>query len=155
TADRKLKRCPSHTLKGKKDELFSQKISRVQLEEKIKSFLRRVDVEKENLLLDIGVECFPRESRTDKKQHDGYFGTDLIIVNHGQMMRTTHELAPSLQLSAPHQREDVCPTPSDLRCTSQDHIHNGSSVESGFELGIVRFRSRDLLTRTLRPTMCG
>ncbi|GBM24571.1 hypothetical protein AVEN_6529-1 [Araneus ventricosus] len=29
------------------------------------------------------------------KQHDDYFGTDLVIVSHGQMTRTTPELAPS------------------------------------------------------------
>ncbi|GBN61250.1 hypothetical protein AVEN_128969-1 [Araneus ventricosus] len=29
------------------------------------------------------------------KQHEGYFGTDLVILNHGQMTRTTPELAPT------------------------------------------------------------
>ncbi|GBN87081.1 hypothetical protein AVEN_76619-1 [Araneus ventricosus] len=38
------------------------------------------------------------------KQHQGYFGTDLIILNRRQMMRTIPELAPPLQTSAPHQR---------------------------------------------------
>ncbi|GBM36875.1 hypothetical protein AVEN_82859-1 [Araneus ventricosus] len=28
------------------------------------------------------------------KQHEGYFGTDLVILNLGQMTRTTPELAP-------------------------------------------------------------
>ncbi|GBM88142.1 hypothetical protein AVEN_213957-1 [Araneus ventricosus] len=28
------------------------------------------------------------------KQHEGYFWTDLVILNHGQMTRTTPELAP-------------------------------------------------------------
>ncbi|GBN44396.1 hypothetical protein AVEN_243443-1, partial [Araneus ventricosus] len=52
------------------------------------------------------------------------------------MTRTTLELAPPLKSSAPHQREDVRPP-------TYDH---GSSVESGFRPGIVRFRSRDLTT---------
>ncbi|GBL91622.1 hypothetical protein AVEN_21696-1, partial [Araneus ventricosus] len=48
------------------------------------------------------------------------------------MTRTTPELAPPLQTSAPHQREDVWP----LRViwSAADPIHGGSSVESGFEL---------------------
>ncbi|GBN29052.1 hypothetical protein AVEN_248076-1 [Araneus ventricosus] len=33
----------------------------------------------------------------------GYSGTGLVISNRGQMMRTTPELAPPLQTSAPHQ----------------------------------------------------
>ncbi|GBM22275.1 hypothetical protein AVEN_144651-1 [Araneus ventricosus] len=37
------------------------------------------------------------------KQHEGYFGTDLVILNHGQMTRTIPELASSLKISAPHQ----------------------------------------------------
>ncbi|GBM74015.1 hypothetical protein AVEN_57815-1 [Araneus ventricosus] len=28
------------------------------------------------------------------KQHDGYFGTDLVALNRGQMTRTTPELVP-------------------------------------------------------------
>ncbi|GBN57575.1 hypothetical protein AVEN_17322-1, partial [Araneus ventricosus] len=28
------------------------------------------------------------------KQHEGYLGTDLVILNQGQMTRTTPELAP-------------------------------------------------------------
>ncbi|GBM34019.1 hypothetical protein AVEN_166450-1 [Araneus ventricosus] len=37
----------------------------------------------------------------------GYFGTDFVILNRWQMTRTTPELAPPLQTSAPHQQEDV------------------------------------------------
>ncbi|GBM17578.1 hypothetical protein AVEN_80881-1 [Araneus ventricosus] len=29
-----------------------------------------------------------------EKQHEGYFGTDFVILNHSQMTRTTPELAP-------------------------------------------------------------
>ncbi|GBM13752.1 hypothetical protein AVEN_90016-1 [Araneus ventricosus] len=46
----------------------------------------------------------------------GYFGTDLVILNHGQITRTTPELASPLQTSAPHQREDVWPHTYDLTC---------------------------------------
>ncbi|GBM35381.1 hypothetical protein AVEN_181489-1 [Araneus ventricosus] len=39
------------------------------------------------------------------KQHEGYFATDLVILNLGQMTRSTPELAPPpLQTPAPHQR---------------------------------------------------
>ncbi|GBM06603.1 hypothetical protein AVEN_83793-1 [Araneus ventricosus] len=40
-------------------------------------------------------------SRFEKKL-EGYFGTDFIILNHGQMTRTASELV--LQTSAPYQR---------------------------------------------------
>ncbi|GBM78946.1 hypothetical protein AVEN_40510-1 [Araneus ventricosus] len=49
-------------------------------------------------------------------QHEGYFGTDLVILNLGQMTRTTPDLVPSLQSSVPHQREDVSPPTYDLAC---------------------------------------
>ncbi|GBM58205.1 hypothetical protein AVEN_196709-1 [Araneus ventricosus] len=37
------------------------------------------------------------------KQHEDYFGTDLVVLNHGQMERTTPQLAPPLETSTPHQ----------------------------------------------------
>ncbi|GBN86909.1 hypothetical protein AVEN_251475-1 [Araneus ventricosus] len=49
-----------------------------------------------------------------RKQHEGYFGTDLEIFNLGQMTRTTPELAPVTK----------------------------SSVESGFEPGTLRPQRR-------------
>ncbi|GFY22982.1 hypothetical protein TNCV_2182431 [Trichonephila clavipes] len=33
---------------------------------------------------------------------------DLVILNHGQVMRTRPELIPPLLITTPHQREDVC-----------------------------------------------
>ncbi|GBM80762.1 hypothetical protein AVEN_10628-1 [Araneus ventricosus] len=39
-----------------------------------------------------------------------------MILNLGQMTRTTPELATPLQTSAPHKREDVCPSTYDLSC---------------------------------------
>ncbi|GBM42421.1 hypothetical protein AVEN_138769-1 [Araneus ventricosus] len=47
------------------------------------------------------------------------------------MARTTPELTPNLQTSAPHQREGVWPRRMIKRAESP--IHGGSSVESGFE----------------------
>ncbi|GBL83045.1 hypothetical protein AVEN_165278-1 [Araneus ventricosus] len=41
---------------------------------------------------------------------------NLVILNLGQMTRTTPELAPLVQTSAPHQREDVCLPTYDLTC---------------------------------------
>ncbi|GBL79868.1 hypothetical protein AVEN_28930-1 [Araneus ventricosus] len=58
------------------------------------------------------------------------------------MTRTAPE--PPLQASAPHQREDVWLLRINSRATAP--IHLGSSVESGFEPGILWSRSRDLTT---------
>ncbi|GBL87125.1 hypothetical protein AVEN_218808-1 [Araneus ventricosus] len=58
-----------------------------------------------------------RPTNWSVQQHEGYFGTDFLILKRGgQMTRTTPELAPPLQTSAPHQREDVWPTTYDLAC---------------------------------------
>ncbi|GBM90151.1 hypothetical protein AVEN_20276-1 [Araneus ventricosus] len=65
------------------------------------------------------------------------------------MARTTPELAPPLQASAPHQRKGVWPLRMIQRATGP--IHGGSSVESGFEPTILRSRGRDLTTRPPRP----
>ncbi|GBL84708.1 hypothetical protein AVEN_191153-1 [Araneus ventricosus] len=46
-------------------------------------------------------------SRFEAREY--YFGTDLVILNHGQMTTTTLGLAPPLQASMLHQREDVWP----------------------------------------------
>ncbi|GBO29463.1 hypothetical protein AVEN_87185-1 [Araneus ventricosus] len=64
------------------------------------------------------------------------------------MTRKTPELAPPLQTSALHQQEDVWPPVYYKGAT--DPIHDGSSVESGFEPGILRLRGRHLTTRTPR-----
>ncbi|GFU98012.1 uncharacterized protein TNCV_232891 [Trichonephila clavipes] len=45
-----------------------------------------------------------RESITATR---GLLATDLVIVNHGQVTRTTPELAPPLLTTTPHKREDV------------------------------------------------
>ncbi|CAL1267626.1 unnamed protein product, partial [Larinioides sclopetarius] len=39
-------------------------------------------------------------------EHQSYLEADLAILNRGQMTRTTPELDPLLQTSAPHQLED-------------------------------------------------
>ncbi|GBM09997.1 hypothetical protein AVEN_23988-1 [Araneus ventricosus] len=65
------------------------------------------------------------------------------------MMRTTPERVPHLQTSAPHQWENV----SLLRFIyhATDPIHGKSSVESGFGLGVLGSRSRDLIARPPGP----
>ncbi|GBN98750.1 hypothetical protein AVEN_3517-1 [Araneus ventricosus] len=63
---------------------------------------------------------------------------DLVILNRSQMKRTTPELAPPLQTSAPHQRVDVWPHTHDLTCNRSNT--DGSSMESGFEPGTPRLR---------------
>ncbi|GBL72706.1 hypothetical protein AVEN_127943-1 [Araneus ventricosus] len=44
-------------------------------------------------------------SYSNVRQHENYFGTDLVLLNRGQMTRTTPEMASPLQTSAPHQWE--------------------------------------------------
>ncbi|GBL96353.1 hypothetical protein AVEN_238710-1 [Araneus ventricosus] len=65
------------------------------------------------------------------------------------MTRTTPELAPPLQTSSPHQREDV--SPLHMIWCATGPIHGGSSVELGFEPATLRSRGRDLTTRAPRP----
>ncbi|GBN56744.1 hypothetical protein AVEN_273580-1 [Araneus ventricosus] len=65
------------------------------------------------------------------------------------MTRTTHELAP------PPPKFRTTPTKGclthDVRFNAhQAHKHGGSSVESGFEPGALRLRSRDLTIRLLQ-----
>ncbi|GBM03177.1 hypothetical protein AVEN_70596-1 [Araneus ventricosus] len=75
-------------------------------------------------------KCIAKE-----EEHEGYFETDLIILNRCQMTRATPDLEPLSKL--PHHT-------SGRTC----FIHGGSSVESGFESGTLWPRSRSL---TLRP----
>ncbi|GBM67742.1 hypothetical protein AVEN_188582-1 [Araneus ventricosus] len=56
------------------------------------------------------------------------------------MTRTTHELAPPLQSSAPHQRKDVWPGFN----MHQAQLYVGSLVESGFEPRTHRLRIETL-----------
>ncbi|GBM23155.1 hypothetical protein AVEN_147073-1 [Araneus ventricosus] len=65
-----------------------------------------------------------------------YFGSDLAILNHDQITRTTPELKPPIQTSTSLQREGVCPLRM-IYCATGP-IHGGSSVETGLELGTLR-----------------
>ncbi|GBM59846.1 hypothetical protein AVEN_96265-1 [Araneus ventricosus] len=62
---------------------------------------------------------------------------------------TTPDLAPPLQTSTPHQREDVWLLRMIWSATGPKP--GGSSVASSFEPGALRTQSRDLTTRPLRP----
>ncbi|GBM26191.1 hypothetical protein AVEN_197009-1 [Araneus ventricosus] len=74
----------------------------------------------------------------ERKQLKGYFGTNFVTLNRGQMTRTTPELEPP------------CPnfrTPPAGGCLTQvrfsvyqAHENGGSSVESGFEPGALTTR---------------
>ncbi|GBL97102.1 hypothetical protein AVEN_254138-1 [Araneus ventricosus] len=79
------------------------------------------------------------------KQRESYFGTALISLNLSQMTRTPPGLAPPLQTSAPHQREDVWPPTYDLTCNRP----NTRRIFSG--IGNLRPQSRDLITRPPWP----
>ncbi|GBN69849.1 hypothetical protein AVEN_80125-1 [Araneus ventricosus] len=75
------------------------------------------------------------------QQHEGYFRTDLVILNRSQMSRTTHELpypSPNFRFTPPGGQL----APTDLTCTGP------ASVESGFEPGILRSQGRDLTIST-------
>ncbi|GBO09547.1 hypothetical protein AVEN_209446-1 [Araneus ventricosus] len=76
---------------------------------------------------------------------------------------TTPELAPPLQTSAPHRREDLWSPTYDLTCNRSQYTtdrqwnrvsnlepSDGSSMESAFEPGAFRFQGRDLITRPPR-----
>ncbi|GBM94201.1 hypothetical protein AVEN_55751-1 [Araneus ventricosus] len=67
----------------------------------------------------------------------GYFGTELVILCSGQRPTMIPELPPPLQISIPHQWEDVWLLTYDLTCNSNP-MHDESSMESGFEPGILR-----------------
>ncbi|GBN30892.1 hypothetical protein AVEN_239465-1 [Araneus ventricosus] len=78
------------------------------------------------------------------KQHEGYFGKDLVILNSGQMTRTTPELAPSRNFYA----TPTCgrlDTTYDLTCNMPHtrRIFSGIGCRTGVE-------SRDLTTRPPR-----
>ncbi|GBL78861.1 hypothetical protein AVEN_48849-1 [Araneus ventricosus] len=79
------------------------------------------------------------------KQHEGYFGTDLVILNRGQMTRTTPELAPPLQTSAPHQWEDVWLPTYDLACNTP----NTRPIFSG--IGFQTWNPPALRSRSYHP----
>ncbi|GBM72867.1 hypothetical protein AVEN_39763-1 [Araneus ventricosus] len=66
------------------------------------------------------------------KQHEDYFGKDLVILNLGQMTRTTQELAPPLQTSTPHQREGVWLSTYDLPCNKPNTRRISSGI--GFRI---------------------
>ncbi|GBN34160.1 hypothetical protein AVEN_34877-1 [Araneus ventricosus] len=67
-----------------------------------------------------------------REQHKGYFGTDLVILNSGQITRTVPELATLTKL--PHH------TGGSMIERATSPIQEGSSVESSFEPGPLRFR---------------
>ncbi|GBN27546.1 hypothetical protein AVEN_61955-1 [Araneus ventricosus] len=79
------------------------------------------------------------------KQHEVYFGTELVTFNHGQMTRKTPKV-PRFHATPSGGRSA---TTYDLACDRC--IHGGSSVESGFEPGALRPQSRDLATRPPWP----
>ncbi|GFU55484.1 uncharacterized protein TNCV_2813001 [Trichonephila clavipes] len=68
----------------------------------------------------------------------GLLATDHVILNHGQVTWTTPELAPPLQTTTPHQREDVsaldrfnvhrCPTRRVFSGTGLDPVTKQATV---------------------------
>ncbi|GBM46669.1 hypothetical protein AVEN_261049-1 [Araneus ventricosus] len=92
----------------------------------------------------VGFSLVKLESRFEATR--GLFWTGLAILNSSQMTRTTPELAPPLQTSAPHQLKNVWPLTYDLACNSP----NTRRIFRG-----IGFRTwpqnRDLTTRLPRP----
>ncbi|GBL80522.1 hypothetical protein AVEN_225221-1 [Araneus ventricosus] len=61
------------------------------------------------------------------------------------MKRTAPEPAPPLQISAPHQSEDVWPSAPDIACIRLTYMAD-LQWNGGFEPGALRSRSQDLAT---------
>ncbi|GFU39570.1 uncharacterized protein TNCV_386601 [Trichonephila clavipes] len=78
----------------------------------------------------------------------GLLATDLVILNHGQVTRTTPELAPPLLTTTPQQREDVS-------ALDRFNVHRSLTrwILSGTVLELVTSqpRSDTLTTRLPRP----
>ncbi|GBL75348.1 hypothetical protein AVEN_194553-1 [Araneus ventricosus] len=55
--------------------------------------------------------CYKHEKSLPINKHEGYFGTNLVILNRGQMTRTS-ESTSLFRTSASHHREDVSSTSS-------------------------------------------
>ncbi|GFW04487.1 uncharacterized protein TNCV_878561 [Trichonephila clavipes] len=71
-----------------------------------------------------------------------FLATDLVILNHGQVTKTTPELAPPLLTATPHQREDIY----------RFNVHRSPTrrVFSGTELELMTHQPRsDALTTRL------
>ncbi|GFV40152.1 hypothetical protein TNCV_3953491 [Trichonephila clavipes] len=66
------------------------------------------------LLMWGAITCLARTKR-------GLLASDLVILNHGQVPRTTPELAPPLLTTTPYQREDVFDLSTDLTCIAPLH----------------------------------
>ncbi|GBL81749.1 hypothetical protein AVEN_93517-1 [Araneus ventricosus] len=77
------------------------------------------------------------------KQHVGYFGTDLVILNQNQMTAT--EFFSKL----PHHTSGRTFHP--LRRAQQARMYGRYLVESRIEPGALRLRSPDLATRPPHP----
>ncbi|GBN01074.1 hypothetical protein AVEN_3627-1 [Araneus ventricosus] len=70
---------------------------------------------------------------SQSKQHEGYLGTDLVILNLGQMTRTTPDLTPPSPNFRTTPTGGRLATTYDLRCNRL--LQDGSSVELGIEPG--------------------
>ncbi|GBL74194.1 hypothetical protein AVEN_231071-1 [Araneus ventricosus] len=79
-------------------------------------------------------------------QHEGNFRTDLVILNRGRMTRTTPERSPTLQTSAPHQRDDVWFPTYDLAYSRSNTI--------GFRAWNPPVPDRHLTTKPSWPHVC-
>ncbi|GBM34109.1 hypothetical protein AVEN_235053-1 [Araneus ventricosus] len=82
------------------------------------------------------------------KQHEGYFGTDLVILNLGQMTRTTPERTHPLQTSATPGGRCLATT-YNLACSRPHTRRIISGV--GFRVWDPPTPSRNFTTRLPRP----
>ncbi|GFV36836.1 uncharacterized protein TNCV_3123771 [Trichonephila clavipes] len=80
--------------------------------------------------------------------HEGFLATDLVLLNHGQVKRTTPELAPPLLTTTLHQRKDVSALHrfNVHRCPTR-RVFSGT----GLELMTYQPRSNTLTTGLPRP----
>ncbi|GBN87412.1 hypothetical protein AVEN_207192-1 [Araneus ventricosus] len=80
------------------------------------------------------------------KKHGGYFWTNLLILNCGQMTRMTPELATPFPTYLTVPSAGCLATYVEFN-VQKAHIHGRSSVKSSFKPGALWPRSRDLTTR--------
>ncbi|GFS74123.1 uncharacterized protein TNCV_3280791 [Trichonephila clavipes] len=79
----------------------------------------------------------------------GLLATDHVILNHGQVTRTTPELAPPLLTTTPHQREDVSALDrfNVHRCPTR-RVFSGTGLELVTRQATIRYQYHSATTAT-------
>ncbi|GFU17133.1 uncharacterized protein TNCV_1853871 [Trichonephila clavipes] len=96
------------------------------------------------------------EMRNIMKTTRGLLATDHVILNHGQVMWTTPELAPPLLTTTPHQREDVSALDrfNVHRCPTR-RVFSGTGLEPVTKQATVRYLYHSATAVTPQPPVRG